>query len=173
MLVSRYVARNAMKTVFAFFALIISMTPCGAEALPRVAVFDFDMVNTSPAPTTQEETERLRRLGVQLREALARSGRYDVVDIGPVRQKLATEPAIRGCNGCELTLAMDLGAAYAAFGWVQKVSNLILNINLVIEDAATGRKLHVGSVDIRGNTDESWERGLRYLLRERVLGNSQ
>ena len=29
--------------------------------------------------------------------------------------------------------------------------------------------LHADSVDIRGNTDESWTRGLRYLLRERMF----
>ena len=47
--------------------------------------------------------------------------------------------------------------------WVQKVSNLILNINLELRDAATGQTLDVGSVDIRGNTDESWRRGARRL----------
>ena len=52
---------------------------------------------------------------------------------------------------------------------MQKVSNLILNVNLVIEDAATGRPLRAGSVDIRGNTDKSWQRGLRYLLDERLF----
>ncbi len=62
-----------------------------------------------------------------------------------------------------------MGADLAAYGWVQNVSNLILNINLVIEDAATGKRLNAASVDIRGNTDESWDRGLRYLVRERVL----
>jgi len=39
----------------------------------------------------------------------------------------------------------------------------------VVEDAATGKTLHADSVDIRGNTDESWTRGLRYLLRERMF----
>jgi hypothetical protein len=52
---------------------------------------------------------------------------------------------------------------------VQKVSDLILNINLVIEDAKTGKQVAGGSVDIRGNTDESWSRGLRFLFEEHVL----
>jgi len=52
---------------------------------------------------------------------------------------------------------------------VQKVSNLILNVNLVVEDVATGKTLRADSVDIRGNTDESWTRGLRYLLNERMF----
>jgi Protein of unknown function (DUF2380) len=39
----------------------------------------------------------------------------------------------------------------------------------VIEDATTGRVLHAQSVDIRGDTDESWTRGLPYLLSERMF----
>ena len=69
----------------------------------------------------------------------------------------------------ELDLARQLGAQQVAYGWVQKVSNLILNVNLVVEDAATGKTLRADSVDIRGNTDESWTRGLRYLLNERMF----
>jgi hypothetical protein len=49
------------------------------------------------------------------------------------------------------------------------VSNLILNINLYIEDVRTGKPSFVKSVDIRGNTDESWRRGLDYMLRNYLL----
>jgi hypothetical protein len=52
---------------------------------------------------------------------------------------------------------------------VQKVSNLILNINLEVRDVADGHVLRAGSVDIRGNTDETWARGLAWLLRHRIL----
>ena len=58
------------------------------------------------------------------------------------------------CGGCEAALATKVGAQVAVIGWVQKVSNLILNINVVIRDASSGAVLHAGSVDIRGNTDE-------------------
>ena len=52
---------------------------------------------------------------------------------------------------------------------MQKVSNLILNINVAIENVATGKTMARGSVDIRGNSDESWQRGLAYLLEHRIL----
>ena len=153
--------------IVAALALAVAL-PCAAAEKPRIALFGFDFVNTSPAPTTPEETERLHRLGTELRDALASSGRYEIADTAPVAERLAAGPAIRGCNGCELDYGRAVGADQIAFGWVQKVSNLILNINLVIEDA-DGRKLHADSVDIRGNTDESWDHGLRWLLRERVF----
>jgi hypothetical protein len=52
---------------------------------------------------------------------------------------------------------------------VQKVSNLILNVNLQIREVASGRLVQSGSVDIRGNTDESWRRGTVYLMEHRIL----
>jgi hypothetical protein len=68
-------------------------------------------------------------------------------------------------------MAQGLGAELAAVGWVQKVSNLILNINLQIREVATGRLVEAGSVDIRGNTDESWRRGVTYLIDRRIAGH--
>ena len=47
--------------------------------------------------------------------------------------------------------------------WVQKVSNLILNINIEVS-TAQDEVLYASSVDIRGNTDESWLRGVRRLV---------
>jgi hypothetical protein len=52
---------------------------------------------------------------------------------------------------------------------VQKVSNLILNINIYLRDARDDRMLQAMSADIRGNTDESWSRGLSYLIRNKLL----
>jgi hypothetical protein len=57
---------------------------------------------------------------------------------------------------------MAPGPADTARCWIQKVSNLILNINLEVR-SETGATRYRGSVDIRGNTDESWLRGVRRL----------
>jgi hypothetical protein len=150
---------------------LFGVTPARAAASPRIAVFDFEMVNTSLQPTTPEEQDRLRRLGEQLRTALQQSGKYQVVDIAPVRAEVADAGGILKCNGCEQDLARKLGADEIAVGWVQKVSNLILNINLSIVQASDGKQLRGGSVDIRGNTDEAWSRGLKFLLEERVFND--
>ena len=42
-------------------------------------------------------------------------------------------------------------------------------INVYMEDAKSGKMKFARSVDIRGNTDESWSRGLKFLLEEHVL----
>jgi len=147
--------------------LVGLVAPATAQPLPQIAVFDFALNNTSPAASTLEELARLQRLSQQLRDGL--SSRFTLVDMGPIQGRLARVDSIRGCNGCELDLAREVGAQQVAYGWVQKVSNLILNVNVVVEDAGSGRTLHAESVDIRGNTDESWSRGLRYLLNERMF----
>ena len=156
-----------MKPLLVACMLAAPLSPALAKTLPTVAVFDFALTNTSPAPSTPEELARLQRLDQQLRSGLR--DHFQLVDVGPVRDRLAGVDSIRGCNGCELDLARQLGAQQVAYGWVQKVSNLILNVNLVVEEVSTGRTLRAESVDIRGNTDESWSRGLRYLLNERMF----
>lgn len=148
-------------------ALAGTFSPAMAKTLPTVAVFEFALTNTSLAASTPEELARLQRLDQQLRNGLR--DHFELVDVGPVRERLAGVDSIRGCNGCELDLARQLGAQQVAYGWVQKVSNLILNVNLVVEDVSSGRTLRAESVDIRSNTDESWTRGLRYLLNERMF----
>ena len=143
----------------------------GTAAPVRAAIFGFELYDTSLEGGTggrADEQARLHRLDEQLRTLLTRSGAYTPVNTGPVEQA-ARAQTLRTCDGCEAALARKLGAEVSVMGWVQKVSNLILNINAVIRDAATGRVLRAGSVDIRGNTDESWSRGLSYLVRNRLF----
>jgi hypothetical protein len=152
-------------------ALLLPALRVRAATAPvrSIAVFGFTLTNTSPEPTTPEEAARLRLLDAQLADALAQSGRFRVIATTSLAARIENGPAIVACNGCELGWARELGASAACYGWVQKVSNLILNINVVLEDATNGRHLRQGSVDIRGNTDDSWRRGLRFLLEEHIL----
>ena len=62
-----------------------------------------------------------------------------------------------------------LGAEVAVTGEIQKVSNLILSVNLHVRDAETGATARAGAVDIRGNTDDSFRRGYSYLLRNLIF----
>jgi Protein of unknown function (DUF2380) len=136
------------------------------SAVPNVAFFGFQLVNTSVEPTTESELHRIDMLDELFRQRLDSSGRFKIVPIPPdAQQRIAAGPDISGCNGCERDYAKSIGADWAAWGAVQKVSNLILNINVYMENAASGKLEFVKSVDIRGNTDESWRHGLDYMLR--------
>jgi hypothetical protein len=137
------------------------------QAAERLALFPFELINTSLEPTRPDEAARLQALLGQAGEQLAAG--YQLVDTTPVAQQVAGIGSLQGCNGCDLDLARQLGADLAGVGWVQKVSNLMLNVNVVIRDTATREQVFAGSVDIRGNTDESWRHGIRYLLKNRLL----
>ena len=104
-----------------------------------------------------------------LRDLLADSGYYRVVDLTPLAAAIADAGHLHGCNGCDAAIAQRAEAELALTGVVQKVSNLILNINLYLRDATTGELLYVTGADIRGNTDKSWSRGVSWLVRNRLL----
>jgi len=158
------------RLVFAVILIVASSGIDGVtiadEAVPRVAFFGFQFINTSPQPTTPEETQRIRMLNDMFRQKLDASGRFKMVSIpAELEGKIAAAPEISNCNGCERDFAVAAGADWAAWGTVQKVSNLILNINVYMEDARANKMEFIKSVDIRGNTDESWKIGLDYMLR--------
>lgn len=160
-----------LTAMIAFAVAIAASTAACATDSPRVAFLGFAILNTSLEPTKPEEEARLRMLENLLREKLDASGRFTLVRIPPdLQQEITRGPEIRDCNGCERGYARKAGADWAAWGTVQKVSNLILNINLYMEDAQSGKLEFVKSVDIRGNTDESWRHGLDYMLRHYLFG---
>jgi hypothetical protein len=135
------------------------------------AIFPFELDDTSLQGQEQgpreDQRTRLAALDQQFRDALLQSGCCSAADLRPVAKQVQTMD-LRNCNGCEVSLARRAGAVISVTGWVQKVSNLILNINVVARDVTTGKVKSAASVDIRGNTDESWSRGLSYLLRNRL-----
>ena len=66
-------------------------------------------------------------------------------------------------------LAQRIGAELAITGTVQKVSNLILNMNIYVRDVSSGATTAAMSADMRGKTDETWSRPLDWLVRNRLL----
>ena len=142
-----------------------------AESPAPTAVFPLALEDTSLQGQTYgpraDEQHRLVALDAQLRGLLVASSCCSIMDLEGVT-KQAEGMDMRTCNGCDVELARQLAAKISVTGWVQKVSNLILNITIVARDVPSGRVIDGGSVDIRGNTDESWSRGLSYLLRNRL-----
>ena len=163
---------RAFGSLLAIALGLLAPLPAAAE-LTKVAAFDFELIDTSLEGALRgaraDEQARLGLISDDLRRRLGESGRYLVLDLAPARARIADAGHLHGCPRCASTIARDLGAAVALTGTVQKVSNLILNVNLYLHDAASGALLRAWSVDIRGNTDQSWLRGVSYLVRNRVL----
>lgn len=149
--------------------VILSLALCGAaHAQEKVAFFGIAYLDSSlqTAELGQDPAEaaRLAMLEELVRARFARGG-YELVDLAPVaaERNRIVNPA--KCYGCDARMAATLGADYALVGEVQKVSNLILSMNLQLRSAETGETVKGRVVDIRGNTDESWLRGMRYILK--------
>jgi len=162
----------ALLRILGMFVLAASLAGAGAPAadLPKkAAFFGILLINTSAEETRPEEEGRRQAMEAQLVETMTASGRYAFVDTAPVAAKANLYSNLAHCNGCDAQLASELGADIAVSGEIQKTSNLILSISVYLRDAQSGELIGGGSADIRGNTDESWSRGMRYILKNRIL----
>lgn len=150
-------------------ALMSTVASAAMAAERRAAFFGMRFIDTSLGGDQGDEMARLARIEQTLTRRLSEEDRFDFVDIAPAAAKLDRIANIAHCNGCDSEIARELGADVAITGEVQKTSNLILSMTVYVRDAATGALVGGGSTDIRGNTDESWDRGISYIIRNRLL----
>lgn len=175
---------RALFTVLGITAVLIlgslAIGGCAADAaappdpVKSVALLNVQFINDHAdlEPTTSAERARLGSIASLFKAKLEASGRYRVVSVpADVAAKIAAGPEIGACGGCEFDYGKQLGADYAAWIVVQKVSDLILNMNVYMADVAARKLVFVHSVDIRGNTNESWTRGLTYLMKNYLLAD--
>jgi Protein of unknown function (DUF2380) len=172
---------RATLTAWALAALLIigpvasgarSATDAPSEPAKSVALLNVQFLNDHEdlEPTTAAERARIGLIASVFKTKLEASGRYTFVSIpAEAAAKITAGPEVGACGGCELKYGKQLGADYAAWIVIQKVSDLILNINVYMADVATGKLAFVHSVDIRGDTDESWTRGVTYLVKNYLL----
>lgn len=145
-----------------------------AEARPyRTAVFDMELVDTSLEGKIRgvrdDETRRIALATAELKRLLTASGQIELVDLQPKAAEIAEKSPLFKCNGCDQDIARALGAELEVSAVVQKTSNLILSFTISITDLRNQKVLRGGATDIRGNTDEMWLRGVRYLVKNRLL----
>jgi hypothetical protein len=111
-----------------------------------------------------DETARLELMEDAARDRFVQEG-FVILTNEPVAAELASTVNPADCNGCDLSMGERLGADYVLVGEVRKISNLILSVELVLRDVDSGEMLRGLAVDIRSNTDDSWLRGIRYILK--------
>ena len=164
------VARKLGRLAWLGLALL-ACAPATAVEPKSLALMDFELIDEmrqyESAQARRETDRRLVLITSELAQEFARRDMYQVVDPSPAAQlieKLKASYELRACNGCEIDIGKALGADRVALCWVQKVSNLILNINISVQSVPTGETVYAKSVDIRGNTDEAWLRGVRRLV---------
>jgi hypothetical protein len=138
---------------------------------PSAVVLDFDLLDDHPNSDGEAALQRrLRRAHEELEQQLQDRNLYRIVPLAGAQtllDKLRNEQEyMHRCDDCARQIGRQLDTDYAITGWVQKVSELILNFNIEVHDVRRGRVVLSKSVDMRGNNDESWQRAVRFLVND-------
>ncbi len=132
-----------------------------------IAVADFDYFDTSGEPTNQqaEHQARLRAFADAIRADLERDGRYRVVTLScPQTRCAAAELAPADL----LERARAAGANRLLYGGIQKMSTLIQNAKVQVVDIPENKLRFDRLITFRGDTDESWQRAERFIVRDLI-----
>ena len=147
-------------------ATLQACAPTVARADPlKAVVFDLEPVEVAMTPKL---AERLRAETDLIRKMLTDRG-VIVLDNGPQAKTIAARSPLSQCNGCDQTIARALGADIEVTSAVQQASSAIFNLSGNIKDVATNRVLREGVVDIRGESEDVWAHGIKFLMKERLL----
>ena len=120
-----------------------------------VLVLPFDMVDTSlqgelNGGPLEGDVKRLNRTEAIARRSLNHLDAFETISREPVSARITqaqnTYRYLYSCNGCDVKIGRAAGADLVMTGWVQKVSNLILNVNATLRRTDTGAE--VGGVGI-------------------------
>ena len=164
--------RSSMAHALIACMAIAVATSSAMAASKSVAFLGVHLQNDNEMyePTSGAERTRMANTEKEFVKALDDSGSYKVLPTPhDVRARIEAGQSIGDCGGCELDFGKEIGGDIVAWINVQKVSNLILNMNVFMADTATGKRIFTHSVDIRGNTDETWARSLAYLVKNYLL----
>lgn len=150
--------------------LMLCATPLAAQQ--TVAFLGLYLLDTSLQSEAKgqhdAEDARLALLEQMVREKFAAEG-YVLLDLAPIAEDLDRVVNPAKCYGCDLRMAQKLGADFVLVGEVQKVSNLILSLNLQMRETTGGEMVKGAVVDMRGNTDDTWMRAMRSILNNRFF----
>ena len=164
--------RRCVALALLYFVIATATAGEPDASAPRIAaVMEFELIDDMRDYERPEVKDaQNRRIGLisdELRHELHQRGMYRIADNSEAEDlisSLKAQQELRDCNGCEIDIGRALGADVIIIGWVQKVSNLILNINIEVREVSSGRMLYVKSVDLRSNSDNSWLRGIRFMV---------
>lgn len=161
------------RLIMVFLSLLVaSFGVSAAMAAPKVAVFPFDIHDIEMdgdyfAKPKDYDLARLKLIAEELKTLMLKDGTYEIVDLGALAADIEKASPFNKCDGCEVPIAKQAGADLAVTGFIDKVSDALISLQLFARDTATGELKKSMSAEIRGNTDELWLHGIRYLWKNR------
>ena len=149
------------------FAIVIAAGLARAEdqrtAPVPIAVVDFDYVDTSGEVRDQrvEHEARLQTFMRAIRDDLAGSGHYRIVALA-----CSQDPCAAGGSAQLMRDARSAGATLLLYGGIHKESTLIQWMKVEAVEVENGKYLFDRLMTFRGDTDESWMRSERFLIKQ-------
>jgi Protein of unknown function (DUF2380) len=151
--------------------------PLAAAAVAPVAlaIFDFELEDSSAAAQSTGETasdaSELAGVTDAVRQLLAQSGRYRVIDVKAAGADAVKAHKLRECNGCDVPIARELGADQSLVGVIGRISRTEYTIGFQIRESRTGAVIASADSGLRMGANYSWSRGAVRLIRDRLLEN--
>lgn len=148
--------------------------PATSTAPIKIAVFAFEIEDFSAAAaegSSPDVTAALAQSTEEAKQQLLQSGRYSLIDTAGADIGAAKGQGLRNCGGCEAGIAMKLGAEQALIGVVTKLSMTEYVVQLQVSDARKSAVISKLSTDLRMGASDSWFRGVRWLMKNRLLAS--
>jgi hypothetical protein len=148
--------------------------PVEATASIKIAVFAFELEDFTAAAaegSSPNVTGSLAQATEEAKRQLQQSGRYSLVDTDDADITAAKGQGLRHCGGCEAAIAMKLGADQALIGVVTKISMTEYVVQMQVSDARKGAVISRFTTGLRMGAHESWSRGVRWLMKNRMLAS--
>ncbi|WP_316235326.1 MULTISPECIES: DUF2380 domain-containing protein [unclassified Bradyrhizobium] len=135
----------------------------------RLALLPFELDDTSAGAAlgeSESDQKGLREATDAVRQLLAQSGRYRLVDAAG---EIKLGQPVRECDDCEARAARALGAQQSLLGIVRRIGRTEYIIGFRVRQADSGALVVAGDSGLRLGANYSWSRGAVRLVRERLL----
>lgn len=168
---------QSFRFALALLACVAGSVAAAAER-PTLVVLDMEIIGDLGGPEFAKEHEaRLQAASAKLRDSLASTGMYQLVDTAPAQDAIdqlkSRHRYLHDCNGCDLDIGRQLGADQVLISWVYRVSALVLSLHYEIHDVASEQVLAHKSFAFRGDNDTAWMRAIDYMVRDLKESRSQ
>lgn len=132
-----------------------------------VAVFPFELSDTSEGGKEAEHLEWLKIVTKIIQQGFVQYG-FQTPDLTQTQKAIENNLPLYGCNGCFLPIAVQHQWEWVAVGRVNKISELILGMRLMVFEAKTEKVLLYRNVSFRGDNLKSWERSAKWLVKNQL-----
>lgn len=143
----------------------------------KIAVFDFELDDVSAAGAaaladSAADSTHMQAVTAEARRLLVQSGRYSLIETHGVDAAPVKQGTLRSCNGCDVGIALKLGADQSLIGVITRVAKTEYYVSLLITDTRTGKAVD-GQTAFFTGADDAWASGVRVLLRHGVLADTK